>query len=70
VSAVLYHPGIDQHIVVDPDAVPQYRQSGWLLASEHADNLAQAAEAEEAARRADEAGAKHPARTTTKGEEK
>jgi hypothetical protein len=64
VSAVLYHPGIDQHIVVAPESVPQYRMSGWLLASEHQANVEAAAEAADAAK-----AAKDPAKTT-KGEEK
>jgi hypothetical protein len=45
-SAVLYHPGTQATIVVNPDAVPQYRLSGWLLRSEWEANQAQAAAAD------------------------
>ena len=67
----MYHPGIEQHAVVAPEAVAQYRQSGWLLASEHEANQADEAARVEAVREADEKAAKHPAArsTHTKGDE-
>jgi hypothetical protein len=43
-SAVMYHPQTQATIVVSPDAVPQYRQSGWLLRSEWDANQAAAAQ--------------------------
>jgi hypothetical protein len=43
-SAVMYHPQTQATIVVSPDAVPQYRQSGWLLRSEWEANQATTAD--------------------------
>lgn len=45
----MYHPGTEATITVDPEAVPHYRRSGWLLLREHQENQAAAAAAEAAA---------------------
>ena len=48
-DVVIYHPGIAQQAAVPEEALPHYRQSGWLLLSEHQANEAQRAEREAAA---------------------
>ena len=48
-DVVIYHEGIGQQAVVPEEALPHYRQSGWLLLSEHQANEAAAAEREAAA---------------------
>jgi len=48
-DVVIYHPGIAQQAAVPEEALPHYRQSGWLLLSEHQENEATAAEREAAA---------------------
>lgn len=40
-----FHPGTGGECVVDEEAMPHLRRSGWLLASEHEANQAAAAEA-------------------------
>jgi hypothetical protein len=42
---VAYHPGLGRTAEVDEDAMPQLRQSGWILNSENEANKAQAAKA-------------------------
>lgn len=42
---VAYHPELDRTAEVEADAMPQLRQSGWLLYSEHQANQAAAEEA-------------------------
>jgi hypothetical protein len=42
-DVLIYHPGTQATATVPDDAVHHYRRSGWLLASEHEDNQAQAA---------------------------
>ena len=39
-----YHPGTGNKATMPASAMPALRVSGWLLASEHADNQAQAAD--------------------------
>ena len=48
-DVVIYHEGIGQQAVVPAEALPHYRRSGWLLLSEHQENVAAAAEREAAA---------------------
>lgn len=38
----VYHPGLDRKEVMPASSLPHLRQSGWLLASEHAENQAAA----------------------------
>jgi hypothetical protein len=40
-----YHPGLDRAVLVPESSMPQMRQSGWLLATEHAHNQELAAKA-------------------------
>jgi hypothetical protein len=51
-DVVIYHPGTQGRVAVPEEALPHYRQSGWLLLSEHEEN--------EAAREQREAAAKAP----------
>jgi hypothetical protein len=51
-DVVIYHPGTDGQALVPEESLPHYRQSGWLLLSEHNAN-----EADRAAREAAEAKA-------------
>jgi len=48
-DVVIYHPGTDGQVAVPEESLPHYRQSGWLLLSEHQENEAAAAEREAAA---------------------
>ena len=43
-SVLMWHPGTQATFEAPDDAVPHYRQSGWLLASERSDHLARIAE--------------------------
>jgi hypothetical protein len=43
-DVVIYHPGIAQQAAVPEESLPHYRQSGWLLLSEHQGNEAASAE--------------------------
>jgi hypothetical protein len=54
----MYHPETQATITVHPAAVPQYRQSGWLLRSEWEANQAAAADAAVDAAAADAGDAK------------
>jgi hypothetical protein len=48
-DVVIYHPGTEAQVAVPEESLPHYRQSGWLLLSEHQANEAQRAEREAAA---------------------
>lgn len=48
-DVVIYHPATGQQAAVPEEGMPHYRQSGWLLLSEHQQNEAEAAEREAAA---------------------
>jgi hypothetical protein len=48
-DVVIYHPGTGGQVAVPEEALPHYRQSGWLLLSEHNANEAARAEQEAAA---------------------
>ena len=50
-DVVIYHPGTEAQVAVPEESLPHYRQSGWLLLSEHQENEA-AAEREAAASKA------------------
>jgi hypothetical protein len=39
-DVVIYHPGTSGQAVVPAEALPHYRQSGWLLLDEHQENEA------------------------------
>jgi hypothetical protein len=39
-NVVIYHPGLDRSESVPEEGLPHYRQSGWLLLSEHQENEA------------------------------
>ena len=49
-DVVIYHPGTEAQVAVPEESLPHYRQSGWLLLSEHQANEAQRAEREAAAK--------------------
>jgi hypothetical protein len=48
-DVMIYHPGTDATAAVPEEGLPHYRQSGWLLLSEHQQNEADRAEREAAA---------------------
>jgi hypothetical protein len=48
-DVMIYHPGTQAQASVPEEGLPHYRQSGWLLLSEHQQNEADAAEREAAA---------------------
>jgi hypothetical protein len=39
-DVVIYHPGTEARASVPEEGLPHYRQSGWLLLSEHQENEA------------------------------
>lgn len=39
-NVVIYHPGTQLQESVPEEGLPHYRQSGWLLLSEHQENEA------------------------------
>ena len=58
-DVVIYHAGTGQTAAVPEEGLPHYRQSGWLLLSEHQENEAarearEAAEAKASARKGDQ----------------
>jgi hypothetical protein len=48
-DVVIYHPGTDATTAVPEEGLPHYRQSGWLLLSEHQANEAEREKREAAA---------------------
>jgi hypothetical protein len=55
-DVVIYHPGTSGQVAVPEESLPHYRQSGWLLLSEHNANEAARAEQEAAASKASKKG--------------
>jgi hypothetical protein len=55
-DVVIYHPGTAGQAAVPEESLPHYRQSGWLLLSEHNANEATRAEQEAAASKASKKG--------------
>jgi hypothetical protein len=51
-NVVIYHPGTQLQESVPEEGLPHYRQSGWLLLSEHQENEAARVEREAAASKA------------------
>jgi hypothetical protein len=47
-DVVIYHPGTGGQESVPEEGLPHYRQSGWLLLSEHQENEAARTEREAA----------------------
>ena len=48
-DVVIVHPGTQGQALVPEESLPHYRQSGWLLLSEHESNEAARVEREAAA---------------------
>lgn len=51
-DVVIVHPGTSGQALVPEESLPHYRQSGWLLLSEHQENEAAREAAEAAASKA------------------
>jgi hypothetical protein len=55
-DVVIYHPGTGGQAAVPEEGLPHYRQSGWLLLSEHQENEAAREQREAAASKASKKG--------------
>jgi hypothetical protein len=55
-DVVIYHPGTSAQVAVPEEGLPHYRQSGWLLLSEHQENEAAREQREAAASKASKKG--------------